>query len=185
MLCESWVGSNETSSATKTATACVSLQTVTQLVHWDVGDASDDHCVHTDSHGHPRSPHICPRQTRYLDQNGAAIALFALARAQTNLMKRLCSTANVSSDAPTNVVRSLTENHQVVVSALRHLQCEGMNELRLIIEGKDVLKHDLNLVEPVVIMALVSDASDYVEPRVSAVLAMDMAVVDREPQLPG
>jgi hypothetical protein len=57
--------------------------------------------------------------------------------------------------------------------------------MRLIIEGKDILKHDLNLVEPVVIMALVSDASDYVEPRVNAVLATDKAVGDREPQLPG
>jgi hypothetical protein len=57
--------------------------------------------------------------------------------------------------------------------------------MRLIVEGKDILKHDLNLVEPVVIMALVSDASDYVEPRVNAVLATDKAVGDREPQLPG
>lgn len=169
----------------KTAATYESLLIVTLLVHRDAGDASGDHRVHIDSHGHPRSPHICPRQTRYLDQNGVAIALFALERAQMNWTKLLCLTANVSSDVPTNVGRSLAENHQVVVSALLHLQYEGTNGVRLIIEGKDIPKHDLNLVEPVVIMALVSDASDYVEPRVSAVLAMDKEVGDREPQLPG
>lgn len=110
------------------------------LVRRDVADASDDHRVHTGSHGHPRSPHICQRQIRYLDQNGAGIALFALERVQTNWTKQLCSTANMSSGAPTNVGRSLAENHQVVASALWHPQSEGTNELRLIIEGKYIPK---------------------------------------------
>lgn len=103
-----------------------------------------------------------------------------------NWMKQLCSIANVSFDVQMNVgQRRLRENHQVVVSALWHLQCEGTNELRLIIEGKHILKQELNLVEPAMIMAPVSDASDYVEPRVSAVLAMDRAVGDRKRQPPG
>jgi hypothetical protein len=103
-----------------------------------------------------------------------------------NWMKRLCSTANAFFDALMNVGRrQLTENHQAVVSVLWHLQCEGTNELRLIIEGKHILKQELNLVEPVMTMAPVSDASDYVEPRVSDVLAMDMAVGDRKRQPPG
>lgn len=183
MLCGSSVGSNETSSVAKTTATGARFQTVTLLMH---RDASDDHRVHTGSHGHPRSPHICLRQTRYLDQNGVATALFALERARMNWMKRLCSTANASFDVPMNVGRrQLTENHQVAVSALRHLQCEGTNELRLIIEGKHILKQELNLVGPVTIMAPVSDASDYVEPRVSDVLAMDMAVGDRKRQPPG
>jgi hypothetical protein len=83
-----------------------------------------------------------------------------------------------------NVERRLIENHQIAVSVLWHLQYEGTNELRLIIEGKHILKQELNLVEPV-IMALVSDASDYVEPRVSAVLVKDKAVGDRKLQPPG
>jgi len=87
MLYESWVGNNETSDAAKTVATCASLQTVPLLVYRDAGDASDDHRVQTGSHGHPQSPHICPRQTRYLDQSGAVIALFALERAQMNWMK--------------------------------------------------------------------------------------------------
>jgi hypothetical protein len=84
-----------------------------------------------------------------------------------------------------NVGRRLIENHQAVVSALWHLQCEGTNELRLIIEGKHILKQELNLLGPVMIMAPVSDASDYVELRVSAVPVTDKEVGDRKLRLPG